>query len=194
LQIFTFQERGAFVPCWFVLPPNYKLHVTDGQHRIEGLRGAMTEAEYGKFQGDAVAVSIVEESSIEKTHQDFYDAAQVKPLPPAMLVEYDQREPLNRLTRDLVREVPIFKDRTLRVGRSVGKKSPMMFTNNMVRRCVVMMVTGDDSKEALAATAIAPKQEMWRKRLGGLLKGFSHGVSANHLHGFERFQALGRMA
>jgi DNA sulfur modification protein DndB len=89
LQIFTFQERGAFVPCWFVLPPNYKLHVTDGQHRIEGLRGAMAGAEYGKFQGDAVAVSIVEESSIEKTHQDFYDAAQVKPLPPAMLVEYD---------------------------------------------------------------------------------------------------------
>jgi DNA sulfur modification protein DndB len=173
LQIFTFQERGAFVPCWFVLPPNYKLHVTDGQHRIEGLRGAMAEAEYGKFQGDAVAVSIVEESSIEKTHQDFYDAAQVKPLPPAMLVEYDQREPLNRLTRELVREVPIFKDRTLRVGRSVGKKSPMMFTNNMVRRCVVMMVTGDDSKEALAATAIAPKQEMWRKRLSGLLKVFS---------------------
>jgi hypothetical protein len=36
-----------------------------------------------------------------------------------------------------------------------------------------------------------PKQEMWRKRLGGLLKVFSHGVSANLLHGFERFQALG---
>jgi DNA sulfur modification protein DndB len=132
----------------------------------------MAEAEYGKFQGDAVAVSIAEESSIEKTHQDFYDAAQVKPLPPAMLVEDDQREPLSRLTRDLVREVPIFKDRTLRVGRSVGKKSPMMFTNNMVRRYVIMLVTGDDSKEALAA-AIAPKQEMWRKRLGGLLRVFS---------------------
>lgn len=173
MHLFTREGVSACAPCWFVLPKKYRLHTTDGQHRIEGLRQAMDASEDGKFYRDGVAVSIVEELSLDKTHQDFYDAAQVKPLPAAMLVEYDQREPVNRLTRELVRDVDIFRDRTLRAGHSIGKNSPMMFTNNMIRRCVVMMVSGHDSKDAVAASAIQAQPEMWRKRLVQVLSVFA---------------------
>jgi DGQHR domain-containing protein len=173
MGLFTQEGVNAFAPCWFVLPHRYRLHVTDGQHRIEGLRQAIAASQDGRFYRDAVAVSIVEEVNIDKTHQDFYDAAQVKPLPAAMLVEYDQREPLNRITKEIVREVPILRDRTLRSGRSIGLKSPMMFTNNMIRRFAVMAVTGNDSNEDLAASAVSPQPEMWRKRLVGFLSVFA---------------------
>jgi DGQHR domain-containing protein len=173
MQLFTGESSRSFAPCWFVLPRKYRLHVTDGQHRIEGLRAAMAESKDGRFYRDAVAVSIVEEKSLDKTHQDFFDAAQVKTLPASMLVEYDQREPLNRITKAIVADVPILKDRTLRAGSKIGSKSPMMFTNNMIRRFVVVMVTGHDAKDEAAASAVAAQPEMWRKRITDFLRQFS---------------------
>ena len=38
---------------------------------------------------DAVGVTIIEEADLGKIHQDFFDAAQAKPLSQALLVEYD---------------------------------------------------------------------------------------------------------
>lgn len=170
--VYTTSQNAPFTPCYFVLPPNYQLHITDGGHRIQALKRAIDEDTTDKFGRDAVAVSIIEESDLVKTHQDFYDAAQVRPIPPALLVEFDAREPINGLTRDLVRELPLFMDRTLRIGKSVAPKSPMMFTNNNIRRFAITMVTGEEGKEEQAAFALI-RREMWRKRLVGFLQVFA---------------------
>jgi DNA sulfur modification protein DndB len=174
LRIFTVKSSAAAVSCVFVLPRGEHLFVTDGQHRVEALRDAIRE-QPGRPQllQDAVAVSIVEEEDIDKTHQDFYDAAQVKALPPALLVEYDQREPINRLTKDLVRDVPIFKGRIQRLGSSVSKNSPFMFTNNMIKRAVVAMLAGDEKKETPAGHIATPAQELWRNRLSHFFSMFT---------------------
>ena len=39
---------------------------------------------------------------MDKTHQDFYDAARRKPCPCPCWLEFDGREPVNRVTRELV--------------------------------------------------------------------------------------------
>jgi DGQHR domain-containing protein len=173
-RIFAVKSSAAALACFFVLPRQEQLSVTDGQHRVEALREAMRDRS-GRpdLAFDAVAVSIVEEQDRDKTHQDFYDAAQVKPLSPALLVDFDQREPINRLTKALVKEVPIFQGRIQRLGTSVSKNSPFMFTNNMIKRAIVAMLAGDEKKEEPAAHIATPAQELWRHRLGHLFTVFT---------------------
>jgi hypothetical protein len=73
----------------------------------------------------------------------------VKALPASLLVQYDQREPIHRLTKDLVKEVTIFKDRIQQIGNSVSGGSRDLFTNNQVKRAVAYLVSGSD-KEGIA--------------------------------------------
>ena len=163
ILIHTVKTPSPTVPCFFVLPDGEYLDVTDGQHRIEGLREASSQRE--DLKEDGIAVSIVEEASLTKTHQDFYDAAQVKPLAPGDLVEYDQREALNWLTRELVKTARIFPERVKRVGTRVAPKSPQMFTNSMVKRSIVAMLTGDPDAEQTAANIAEAAREIWYERI-----------------------------
>jgi len=84
LQTFVYRSPAATRSCVFVLPPEEYLYVTDGQHRLEALRQAM--AQRPELERDSVGVTIIEEANIDKVHQDFFDAAQVKPLAKALLV------------------------------------------------------------------------------------------------------------
>jgi DNA sulfur modification protein DndB len=147
LQIFSVKTPATAEMCLFVLPREDHLLVTDGQHRVEAIREAIKREP--RLKDDSVAVALVEEADIDQAHQDFYDAAQVKALPASLLVQYDQREPIHRLTKDLVREVPIFKDRIQQIGNSVSGGSRDLFTNNQVKRAVAYLVSGSD-KEGIA--------------------------------------------
>ena len=162
LQIFAVQTPGKTEVCVFVLPRAQCLCITDGQHRLEALREAILERP--GLADDGVAVSIVEEEGLSKTHQDFWDAAQTKPLPVSMLVEYDGREPVNRVTRELVEALAIFKDRTNKITAKIGKKSVLMFTNSMIKNSVVMFAAGHQNEES-ASTYLRANTEIWTQRI-----------------------------
>jgi len=140
LQVFAYQSTGATRPCVFVLPPDEYLFVTDGQHRLEALREAISVKP--ELEKDAVGVTIIEEANLDKVHQDFFDAAQVMPLAKALLVEYDGKAPVNWLTREVAKTVPIFQGRVERIGH-MGKNSLMLFTTNQVKQGVLQLVVGD---------------------------------------------------
>ena len=167
LQIFTYRSSVATQPCVLVLPDNEYLYVTDGQHRLEALRQAMgTRPDIGD---DSVGVTIIEETELDKVHQDFFDAAQVRPLAKALLVEYDGREPVNAIAREVVAGAAIFQGRIERIG-NVGKNSLMFFTNNQVKQAVLQLVVGDwsmygDQLQKQAEEAIAPATGLWRSRI-----------------------------
>jgi DGQHR domain-containing protein len=171
LQIFTVKSTSPTIPCFFVLPDGDYLDVTDGQHRIEGLREAIHTRQ--DLAEDGVAISLVEEPTLSKSHQDFYDAAQVKPIQPAQLVEYDQRETLNWLTRELVKTARIFADRVQRLGTKVSPKSPFLFTNSMVKRALVAMLSGDPDAEETAGFAAEGARDIWYERIHEFLEVFT---------------------
>ena len=146
----------------FVLPPEEYLYVTDGQHRLEALRQAITQKP--ELEHDSVGVTIIEEANIDKVHQDFFDAAQVKPLAKALLVEYDGCEPVNWLAREVGNSVRVFKDRVERLG-NVGKNSLMLFTTNQVKQGVLQLVVGDwslygDAMHKQAEQAVGPAKDL----------------------------------
>ena len=175
LQIFAFRTPGETKPCVFVLPFDAHLYVTDGQHRLEALRRAAESRP--DLRSDSVGVTIIEEADIDKVHQDFFDAAQVsgKPLAQALLVEYDGREPLNRMAKDIITESTIFQGRIERIG-SVGKNSLMLFTNNQVKQAILQLVVGDwslygDALQKQAEEAIIPAASLWARQDSRLLRG-----------------------
>ena len=167
LQIFAFRTPGQTKPCVFVLPFDTHLYITDGQHRLEALRRAVESRP--DLLSDSVGVTIIEEADIEKVHQDFFDAAQVKPLAQALLVEYDGREPVNRLAKVIANRATIFSGRIERIG-SVGKNSLMLFTNNQVKQAILQLVVGDwslygDALQKQAEEAITPAASLWRDKI-----------------------------
>jgi DNA sulfur modification protein DndB len=167
LQTFVYRGSAATRPCVFVLPPEEYLYVTDGQHRLEALRQAMTQRQ--ELEHDSVGVTIIEEADIDKVHQDFFDAAQVKPLAKALLVEYDGREPVNWLAREVSNAAHVFKGRVERIG-NVGKNSLMLFTTNQVKQGVLQLVVGDwslygEAMQKQAEQTVDPAKNLWKERL-----------------------------
>ena len=175
LQVFAFDSGVETQVCVVVLPHGENLYVTDGQHRLEALRQA-SEAR-PEVLDDAVGVTIIEEDSMDKIHQDFFDAAQAKPLAQALLVEYDGREPTNWLAKEVIAHSDIFEGRIERIG-NVGKNSLMLFTNNQVKQGVLQLVVGDwslygDAIQKQAAEAITPAKDLWRRRVLAFFEEFT---------------------
>ena len=170
LQIFAFDSGVETQVCVVVLPHGENLYVTDGQHRLEALRQASESRP--EVLDDAVGVTIIEEDSMDKIHQDFFDAAQAKPLAQSLLVEYDGREPTNWLAKEVIAHSAIFEGRIERIG-TVGKNSLMLFTNNQVKQGVLQLVVGDwslygDAMQKQAAQAITPAKDLWCRRTSRL--------------------------
>ena len=175
LQIFAFRTPGDAKPCVFVLPFDAHLYITDGQHRLEALKRAAESRP--DLMSDCVGVTIIEEADIDKVHQDFFDAAQVRPLAQALLVEYDGREPVNRMAKEVVGRATIFQGRIERIG-SVGKNSLMLFTNNQVKQAILQLVVGDwslygDALQKQAEEAINPAASLWCNRILAFFEEFT---------------------
>ena len=161
LQVFAYRTPAETKPCTFVLPHDEYLYVTDGQHRLEALRKALESRP--DLDGDSVGVTIIEESDMDKVHQDFFDAAQAKPLAKALLVEYDGREPMNRLAKEVSTQATIFSGRIERIG-NVGKNSLMLFTSNQVKVGIAQLVAGLGAVTQ-AEQAVEAAKYLWRSRV-----------------------------
>jgi len=176
LQVFPVKSPGRVQPCVFVLPLGHHLQITDGQHRVEGVREACKERlELGQ---DSLSLTIVEEEDIARCQQDFYDAAQVKKLSPSLLVEFDQRAPFNAVTRDLVKRVRVFQGRVQRVGTQVSKMSPLLFTNSMIKRAVCAISAGDQDAVEGATHAIGANFPLWQERIYTFFEEFTNANEA----------------
>ena len=175
MSVFEVESRYPTKLCFFVMPPDEYLFVTDGQHRLEALKEALNERP--SLADDAVGVTIVEESNMEKVHQDFYDAAQGVPLAKSLLVEFDGRAPLNWLTRDVSQSARVLRGRVEKVG-TVGKNSLMLFTSNQVKQAIIQTLVGDwslyhSALQKQAEERLAPARTLWRDRIVSLLDEFA---------------------
>jgi len=149
LHIFVVKAENVTKPCILVLPDTDALYITDGQHRVEALREATDGAEAKKeLWHDAIGVTLIEETDIQRIHQDFYDAAQTKKLEPSLLVEYDGRSMGNALARDISTTVPLFKERTERFTNSISQNSLMLYSTNHIKLGCFFLVLGETKGKA----------------------------------------------
>ena len=175
MQVFEVSSPLPTKVCFFVMPPDEYLFVTDGQHRLEALKEAIAEKE--SLESDAIGVTIVEEPKIEKVHQDFFDAAQGMPLAKSLLVEFDGRAPLNWLTRDIIQGARVLQGRVEKVG-TVGKNSLMLFTSNQIKQAAIQSLVGDwslyhSALQKQAEERLAPARFLWRDRIVSFLDEFA---------------------
>lgn len=147
MRIFTVKHPSPTKIGFFLFRRGDVFHVTDGQHRIKAIGDALRDRP--ELADDAIGVTFIEETDMEQVHQDFVDCAQSKPISPALLVEYDGRAPLNKLTRLVGRDTQVLADKVEKVG-SVGKTSSMLFTSNQVKQGILHALVGDWSMYATA--------------------------------------------
>lgn len=137
--------------AWMVVHDSTVFYVTDGQHRIAALTGypagrgtapgALDEVESLSHNG--LAVLIVYERDISRTHQDFADAAQTKPIPASLLAVYNTREPVNRVLAEIVDRSALLKGRIDETSKTLPKMSQHIFLLNQVRGMVKELLVSD---------------------------------------------------
>lgn len=185
LPIFAVQPPGIEVaesfphPCYVVLSDAVELHVTDGQHRIRALEDIINSgSELAKRVGnDSIPVQIIEEPDIRKIHQDFYDCAQTLQLQPALLVNYDSRELINWITREVCEHTKVFVGR-IENKSSVSQNSLMLFNINQVKNGLLQLLAGDwqlfaDALEQRSRERLSAGKDGWRTSILAFFEEFT---------------------
>jgi DGQHR domain-containing protein len=146
IKVFAFGS-GAVKFGYSVIPSNVKLYVTDGQHRIKAIEEAILEKP--SLQNDGATVLVIQETNIDRVHQDFVDCAKTKPIPLALLAAFDVGDILARFTRRLAEESVIFKGRIDKISRTVGKDQHYLFTMSQFKLCTAELLFGSSRKEVI---------------------------------------------
>lgn len=125
------------------------LTVTDGQHRLEGIKSAMSRLSgeaLDRLKQDSISIMFSFEDDLSQIHQDFADCSKTKALPKSMIAVYDRRVPINGLTLDVIDKCALFNDgRTDSTSASLGKKSTHFALTSSVRNIMKTLFTGNHS-------------------------------------------------
>lgn len=163
------------------IPYGVRLEVTDGQHRIKTLldriRGGGDEKLVHPSQGLAAMIMI--EPRIPKRQQDFVDLGQTAAIHVNIKIGMDHRQPLTKLIKTLVEEVPIFEDRFIEFKRpSIRQSSDNLYSLSNVKTAVQAMILGNTRMGVTAA----------HKKMTGILEGTEGSVVRRQVRDF--FMAL----
>ena len=105
-----------------------RIIVNDGQHR----RAAITEAikQCPKLRDESISVVLFLDAGLQRSQQWFADLNKHAVRPSRSIgILYDGREPLSRLCRDLMRDVPVFSnDLTELEKTTISNRSKRFFT------------------------------------------------------------------
>ncbi len=145
------KDKFAMRLGYMVVDDSSRFYVTDGQHRINAIRGlgsgraavsSILDNDLG-FENDGLAVLIVVEPDIQAIHQDFADAAQTKQIPPSLLASYNTRAPINRVLTGIVKGSELFNGRIDDTSKTLPKMSQSIFLLNQVRGMVKELLVRD---------------------------------------------------
>jgi len=152
-KVFTTKSEGVRVGYLLVDFMSPHLTVTDGQHRLNGIRDAIAHLEEtgcideaNKLRDDGVSIMFSFEEDIDQVHQDFADCSKTKALPKSMIAVYDKRIPVNRLTMDFIDHCSLFNDGKIdTASTSLSAKSTSFALASNVRGLLKSLYTGQPS-------------------------------------------------
>jgi DGQHR domain-containing protein len=98
---------GTTWPAMLLMAPGATLDTTDGAHRRTQVNSIDNDRKIdpekrAALMRNAVPTTIVFESNLADSHQDFADCAKAKPLPKSLVTSYDVRDQRNQLAKALV--------------------------------------------------------------------------------------------
>ena len=187
LDIFVLAANGRTNSGYAVLPDETKIHITDGQHRFNGIK-QVVENTRGTPLSETIAETGVPfmmtiEADISQVHQDFADAGKTKALPPSLLAVYDIRQPANRVVIQICNEVPLLDGRVDSTSNSIGKGNEFVYLVNQIRQFVKHSLTGSTGtsemsfeEQATAALSNKESRDSWIRSRVAFLKAMSEVV------------------
>ena len=187
LDIFIPASDARTNSGYAVLPDETKIHITDGQHRFNGIKQVI-ESTRGTSLGEIIAETGVPfmmtiEADIDQVHQDFADAGKTKALPPSLLAVYDTRQPANRVVIQICNQVPLLDGRVDSTSNSVGKSNEFVYLVNQVRQFVKHSLTGSTGtteasfeEQATAALSNEESRDSWIRSRVAFLKAMTEVV------------------
>lgn len=119
-----------------VIPRGVKLDITDGQHRKQAIHN-LVESPYGELIGDNdFPITLVLEEDFNQCQSDFRDMAQSKALDKSLLLSFGEFEGRVGITKNLIKQVPMFTDKTETIKNSPSSKKKLIYTTNFIAQMV----------------------------------------------------------
>jgi DNA sulfur modification protein DndB len=109
------------------VPMNARFVINDGQHRRAAIEQVLKERP--ELGAEAISVVLFIDAGLKRSQQMFADLNKHAVRPTRSLgILYDHRDPLSQLARQLVAEVPIFRDLTEMDKTTISNRSIKLFT------------------------------------------------------------------
>lgn len=104
-----------------------KFIINDGQHRVAAITEALKDD--ATLGNETISVVLFIDCGLNKSQQMFADLNRYAVRPTKSLsILYDHRDPLAKLTNDLVQNVSVFKGMTEKAKSSISNRSRKLFT------------------------------------------------------------------
>lgn len=145
------------------MPYGVRLEVTDGQHRIlTALRRIQKGDPALTHPSQGIAAMVIIEPRRQKRQQDFVDLGQTAPIQQTIKIHMDYRQPVTKLVKEMVEQVPIFAEPYIEFKRpSIRKNSINIYSLSNIKTAVQAMILGNTRLGAAEA------QKRLTKSLGG---------------------------
>lgn len=153
------------------IPMEAALLINDGQHRRAGVERALQANP--RLKNETIGVVFFFDEGLARAQQMFADinTKMVKPNS-AINALYDQRDPFNRFTLDLLKRVPLIDRVTDKENASVGAKSAKLWSLVAVKKALLRLF-------ALTERAFAELDDTERARLDVVAQAmFEEGIEA----------------
>jgi len=135
--------------CLVIIPRSVKLEITDGQHRKSAVQQLIEGDESYLISEDDFPITLVLERDLQQCQKDFRDMAQTKSLDKTLLLSFGQFEGCIGITKNLVSNVIMFKDKTDKIKDAPrnNKKFNFIYVNNYIARAVSCAFTNNPNDE-----------------------------------------------
>jgi len=132
----------------------------DGRHRSAALTAALQQCP--RLGDESIGIVLFVDPELKRTGQIYVDLKRnERKLPRSQLLLHDNRDKLARVTRQMIRQVPVFDRSTEMVRTTISNRSRKLFTLSAIHHATASLLTDrlDDSAAKLVTTA----SDYWRE-------------------------------
>lgn len=133
--------------CLIVIPRGVKLDITDGQHRKRAIHELIVSSKGELIADNDIPITLVLEGNFNQCQTDFRDMAQTKSLDKSLLLSFGEFEGRVGITKNLIEQVAIFKDKTERIKASPSTSKKLIYTTNYIAKLVSCSLANDPVHE-----------------------------------------------
>ncbi|MDF5723131.1 MAG: DNA sulfur modification protein DndB [Rhizonema sp. PD37] len=131
--------------CIVVINSEVKLDITDGQHRKRAIHELIEGADSQVVANDVFPITLVLEGEDSQCQTDFRDMAQTKQLDKSLLLSFGELSGQVGITKNLIKQVPMFSDKTEKIKASPSTKHKLIYTTNYIAKFVSCVFADDPS-------------------------------------------------